>query len=157
MYFKNLNAMSTALNLTDIILGGSFLITGKILLGNWVYWVIMIVAYPISLWMVSAVTLSPSNTLLVANRLAMLLACGYTIVALLTLLKKRRKMITVAPQLQIADNGVYTAAEPEKKNDKIGRFLSEEKLSQFNSVINQFLKNKKPFLQQKYSLRDLAD
>ncbi len=43
-----------------------------------------------------------------------------------------------------------------KKNDKIGRFLNDEKLIHFNSLVNQFLIEKKPFLQQKYSLRDLS-
>ena len=36
------------------------------------------------------------------------------------------------PQLKIG-NGFYTIPEPEKKNDKIGRFLNEEKLTHFNS------------------------
>jgi len=40
--------------------------------------------------------------------------------------------------------------------DKIGRFLSEEKLTHFDSTINKFLTEKKPFLQHKYSLRDLS-
>ena len=86
----------------------------------------------------------------------MSVACVYAVIALLTLLKNRRRVIAAAGQLKIAGNGFYTIPEPEKKNDKIGRFLNDEKLTHFNSLINQFLLEKKPFLQQKYSLSKLA-
>jgi YesN/AraC family two-component response regulator len=116
----------------------------------------LIVAYPVSIWILDAATSNFSIILVAANRVAMLLACTYAIIALLTLLKNRRKMISGAPQVQIAANGTHSITKSEKKNDKIGRFLNDEKLTQFNSVINQFLIEKKPFLQQKYSLRELA-
>lgn len=116
----------------------------------------LIVAYPITIWILGAVTAHSSIILIAANRLAMLMACLYAVIALLALLKNRRKVAVEAPQLNIRGAGFYTIAEPEKKDDKIGRFLSDEKLTRFNSVINQFLIDKKPFLQQKYSLRDLS-
>ena len=94
--------------------------------------------------------------LVVANRIAMSVACVYAVITLLTLLKNRRKVIAAAGQLRLAGNGLYSIPEPEKKNDKIGRFLNDEKLTHFNSLINQFLIDKKPFLQQKYSLSKLA-
>src|SRR5262249_3097066 len=100
-----------------------------------------------------------SNSLIVlimANRMAMLLACAYALVALLTLLISRRKIIAGTPQLKIAANGFYTIPGHEEKNDKIGKFLTEEKLAQFDSAINRFLAENKPFLRQKYSLRDLS-
>ena len=116
----------------------------------------LIVAYPVSIWILDAATSNSSIILVVANRMAMLLASAYAAIALLILLKNRRKIISGAPQWQIASNGTYSIIKPEKKNDKISRFLNDEKLSHFNSLINQFLTEKKPFLQQKYSLRDLA-
>ena len=116
----------------------------------------LIVAYPVSIWILDVATSNSSIILIVANRMAMLLACAYVLVALLTLLKNRRKMIAGASPLQIASNGMYVINKGEKKNDKVGRFLNEEKLTHFNDVINEFLIQKKPFLQQKYSLRDLA-
>src|SRR6185312_10192669 len=67
-----------------------------------------------------------------------------------------KKLISSAGQLQIAGNRFYAMTETDKKNDKIGRFLSEEKLIHFDSAINKFLSEKKPFLQHKYSLRDLS-
>ena len=112
-------------------------------------------AYPISIWILGAASSNSSVMLVVANRMAMSVACVYVVIALVTLLKNRRKVI-VARQLQIAGNGLYSIPEPEKKDDKIGRFLNDEKLTHFNSLINQFLLDKKPFLQQKYSLSKLA-
>ena len=47
-------------------------------------------------------------------------------------------------------------AESEKRNDAIGRFLTEEKLAHFNSVVKEFLMANKPFLQPRYSLRELS-
>lgn len=113
--------------------------------------------YPISIWILDAATSNFSVTLAVVNRMAMTLACAYVIAALLTLFKNRRRIIAATPQLKIAGNEFYTITEQEKKDDKIGRFLTDERLTHFNSIINQFLLERKPFLQQKYSLRDLAD
>jgi AraC-like DNA-binding protein len=150
--------MNSALDLATTVThaGGLSFITAFLLTGIIVKWVSLIVVYPFSVWMLGAATSNSSIIFVVANRMAMLLACVYAIIALLTLLKNRRKMISGASQLQIAANGTYSITKPEKKNDKIGRFLNDEKLTQFNSVINQFLIEKKPFLQQKYSLRELA-
>jgi YesN/AraC family two-component response regulator len=148
--------MNTSYELTAIFLGGSVFVAGNILIGNWLKWAIMIVAYPISVWIIEATNSHSSLTLLVANRTAMLLAFAYVLIALLTLLKNRRKMIAASGQLKIAANSFYTVTEPAKKNDKIGRFLNEEKLTYFNTVINRFLLERKPFLQRKYSLRDLS-
>jgi len=136
--------MNTVYVLSATIPGISIFITGDILIGNWVKWAI------------AATTSNYSVILLIANRTAMLLAFVYVLVALFTLLKNRKKMITGAQQLKVAGNGSYTITEPGKKNDKIGRFLDGEKLTHFNLAINKFLAEKKPFLQQKYSLRDLA-
>jgi len=149
--------MNSAIDLMTIaIAGGSLFITGFFLLSGELNCASLIIFYPVSLWMLDAATSNTSVILLVANRVAMLLACGYDVIALLTLLKNRRKMMVGAPQLQTADSGVYAVAQPEKKNDKIGRFLSEERLRHFSTVINRFLLEKKPFLQHKYSLRELA-
>jgi YesN/AraC family two-component response regulator len=63
---------------------------------------------------------------------------------------------TIPGLFYITGNGFYAITEPEKKNDKIGRFLSEEKLTHYNFVINKLLTEKKPFLRQKYSLKDLS-
>ncbi len=136
---------------------GIFFIAGYLLTGNWLQWTLLIIVYPVSFWILDAATLNFSITLAVVNRIAMSLACAYVIAALLTLLKNRRRIIAATPQLKIAGNEFYKITEPEKKDDKIGRFLTNERLTHFNSVINQFLLEKKPFLQQKYSLRDLAD
>jgi YesN/AraC family two-component response regulator len=116
----------------------------------------LIIAYPVTIWILGTAAAHSSIILIAANRVAMLLACAYAVIALLALLKNRRKMLTDAPELQIVVNRKYALTAPEKKNDKIGRFLNDEKLTHFNFVINQFLIHKKPFLQQKYSLRDLS-
>jgi len=136
--------MNTVYELSATIPGVSIFIGGNILIGNWFKWAI------------ATTTSNSSVILLVANRAAMLLAFVYVLVALFTLLKNRKKMITGTQQLKVAGNGSYTITEPDKKIDKIGRFLSEEKLDHFNVAINKFLAEKKPFLQQKYSLRDLS-
>jgi len=47
-------------------------------------------------------------------------------------------------------------AEPKETEDKIGRLLSEEKLLMLHYAIKKFLAEKKPFVRQKYSLRDLS-
>jgi len=150
--------MNSALDLATTVThaGGLSFITAFLLTGTIVKLVSLIVVYPFSVWMLGVATSNSSIIFVVANRLAMLLACAYAIVGFLTLLKNRRKMISGAPQLQIAANGNYSITKPEKKNDKISRFLNDEKLTRFNSVINQFLVERKPFLQQKYSLRELA-
>jgi YesN/AraC family two-component response regulator len=148
--------MNAAYELTATILGGALFIAGNVMISNWLKWGMMIVAYPISVWIFGAATAHSSIILIAANRLAMLLACIYALIALLTLLKNRKKMISGTGQLQIAGKRFYTITEPEKKNDKIGRFLSEQKLTYFDSAINKFLAEKKPFLQHKYSLRDLS-
>ena len=155
-FFKKLDAMNTVYELSATISGVSFFIIGNILIGNWLKWAIMIVAYPISVWIIGVITSNTSFPLLVVNSTAMFLACVYVLVALLTLLKNRRIAITGNRQLKMTGNGFYTMTEPGKKNDKIGRFLSEEKLTHFDSAINKFLTEKKPFLQHKYSLRDLS-
>src|SRR5262245_56799911 len=103
----------------------------------------LIVAYPISIWLLDVATANSPVMLIVANRLAMLLACGYVVIGLLTLLKSRRKIIADAGLLKIRSNGFYTVPEPGGKVDKIGRFLSDERLTHFNSVINRFLVEKK--------------
>jgi AraC-like DNA-binding protein len=143
------------LTATVIHIDGSF-IAAYLLSAGLLKWVFLIMAYPVSIWILGAATSNSSIILVVANRLAMSVACVYTVIALLTLLKNRRKVVVGAGQLKIAGNGFYTVTEPEKKNDKIGRFLNEEKLTHFNLAINKFLTEKKPFLQQKYSLRDLS-
>ena len=153
---KKLDAMNTVYELSATISGVSFFIIGNILIGNWLKWAIMIVAYPISVWIIGVITSNISFTLLVVNSTAMVLACVYVLVALLTLFKNRRIDITGTQQLKMTGNGFYTMTEPGEKNDKIGRFLSEEKLTHFDSAINKFLTEKKPFLQHKYSLRDLS-
>ncbi len=136
--------------------GGSFFITAYLLSGSLINWAGLIVAYPISIWILGAATSNSSIILVVINRIAMSVACVYAVIALLTLLKSRKRVVAAAGQLKIAGNGFYSIPAPEKKNDKIGRFLNDEKLTQFNSLINQFLLEKKPFLQQKYSLSKLA-
>ena len=113
-------------------------------------------AYPVSIWILGAATSNSSIMFVVVNRIAMSVACVYTMIALLTLVKNRRRVVVDSGRLKIAGNEIYTIPEPEKKDDKIGRVLNEEKLSHFNSLINQFLLEKKPFLQQKYSLNKLA-
>jgi len=147
--------MNFAYDLTATIThaDGLSFIAGYLLMGNWLEWAVLIVAYPVSIWMLTA---GSSGELGVANRMAMLLSCIYVLVALFALLRSRKKIIAANAPMKIAGNAFYTVTEPEKKNDKIGRFLSEEKLTQFNSVINEFLQRKKPFLQQKYSLGELA-
>ena len=148
--------MNTSYELIAPLLGISLCIAGNILIGNWLKWAIVIVVYPISVWIIQATASNFSLTLLVANRAAMLLAFVYALIALITLLKNPRKMIAASGQLKIAGNGSYTMAALDKKDDKIGRFLSDDKLTHFNAAINKFLTEKKPFLRQKYSLRDLS-
>jgi YesN/AraC family two-component response regulator len=148
--------MNTVYDVSATIPGVSIFIAGNILIGNWLKWAIMIVAYPIIVWIIAATTSNPSFTLLVVNSAAMFLACVYVLVGLLTLLKNRRIAITGTRQLKMTGNGFYTMTEPEKKNDKIGRFLSDDKLTHFDATINKFLTEKKPFLRQKYSLKDLS-
>ena len=151
--------MNTAFEFTATIffIATLLFITRYILIGNWNKWTVWIIVYPVSIWILGTATSNSSIILVVANRMAMLLACVYVLIVLLGLSKNRGEIIATTPQLKIADSGFYTITEPEKKIDKLGRFLSDEKLAHFNSVINQFLLEKKPFLQLKYSLRDLAD
>ncbi len=150
--------MNIAYDLTATIahVGGSSFIVATLLTSSLLKWGGLIVAYPVSMWMLGAATAHTSIILIAATRLAMLLACVYALIALLTLLKNRKKMVAGAGQLRIAGNRFYTITEPEKRDDKIGRFLSDEKLAQFDLAINKFLAEKKPFLQHKYSLRDLS-
>ena len=150
--------MNTAYDLTTTVIhvtGLSF-IAAYLLSGNLLKWAGLIMAYPVSIWILGAATSNSSIMFVVANRIAMSVACVYVVIALMTLLKNRRRVLVGPAQLKIAGNGLYSITEPEKKDDKIGRVLNEEKLSHFNSLINQFLLEKKPFLQQKYSLNKLA-
>jgi AraC-like DNA-binding protein len=144
------------LTATVIHVAGYSFIAAYLLSANLLKWTGLIVAYPISIWILGAATSNSSIILVVVNRLAMALACVYVVIALLALLKNRRRVVVGSGQLNIAGHGFYTMPEPESKIDKIGRFLSDEKLIQFNSLINQFLMEKKPFLQHKYSLSKLA-
>src|SRR4029078_813673 len=112
--------MNTVYELSATIPGVSIFIGGNILIGNWFKWAI------------ATTTSNSSVILLVANRAAMSLACVYALVALFTLLKNRKKMITGTQQLKVAGNGSYTITEPCKKNDKMGRFLDWETLTHFN-------------------------
>ena len=148
--------MNTCYELVAMIPGISLFIAGNILIGNWLKWAIMIVAYPIFVWIIGAATSHSSITFLIATRTVIALSFVYVVIALLTLLKKSRKMITPPGLLEIAGNGSHTIDARDKKDDKIGRFLSDDKLSHFNIAINKFLTEKKPFLRQKYSLRDLS-
>jgi len=148
--------MNSCYELVAMIPGISLFIAGNILIGNWLKWAIMIVAYPIFVWIIGATTSNSSITFLIATRTVIALSFVYVVIALLTLLKKSRKMITPPGLLEIAGNDSYTIAAHDKKEDKIGRFLSDDKLSHFNVAINKFLTEKKPFLRQKYSLRDLS-
>ena len=50
-------------------------------------------AYPISIWILGAATSNSSIILVVINRIAMSVACVYAVIALLTLLKNRRKVV----------------------------------------------------------------
>ncbi len=117
----------------------------------------IIVSYPVRIWILGAATSKTSIMLIVASRLAMLLACGYVIVAVLALSKKRGQGIAVPSPLKMPNNGAYTAGETEKTNDSMRGFFSEEKVTHFNSAIDEFLNNNKPFLRRKYSLRNLSD
>jgi len=148
--------MNTSYELAVMIPGISLFIAGNVLVGNWLKWAMMIVAYPLTVWIIGTVTSDSSVTLLVANRMVMLLAFVYALVALLTLLKNPRKMIAASGALKIAGKGFYAVTAPRQKVDKIGRFLSDDKLTHFDSAINKFLTESKPFLRQKYSLRDLS-
>jgi len=153
---KKIDAMNTSYELVAMIPGISLFIAVNILIGNWLKWAIMIVAYPICVWIMGAATTNSSITLLVASRVAIVFSFVYVLIALLALLKNSRKMITAPGQLKIAGNDSYTITAHDKKDDKIGRFLSDDKLTHFNISINKFLTEKKPFLRQKYSLRDLS-
>src|SRR5262245_4224011 len=83
----------------------------------------LIVAYPISIWLLDVATDNYLVMLIVANRLAMLLACGYVVIGLLTLLKSRRKIIADAGLLKIRSNGFYTARNPEERLIRSAGFL----------------------------------
>jgi AraC-like DNA-binding protein len=150
--------MNTAYDLTAAIThaGGLSFIAGYLLISDWVKWSALIMIYPVSIWILGVANSNASIIVVVANRIAMSVACVYTVIGLSALLKNRRKIIAGIPQVKTG-NGFYTITEPEKRIDKVGRFLNEEKLTHFNSLINQFLIEKKPFLQQKYSLRELAN
>jgi YesN/AraC family two-component response regulator len=117
----------------------------------------MDIAYHLAatIWILGLATSNVSTILFVAHRLAVLFACVYALVALLTLLKNSRKIMASASQLMITNKGLH-AIDYEKENDKIGRYFSEEKVTHFDSVISQFLMENKPFLRQKYSLSELA-
>src|SRR5689334_7098466 len=101
--------MNIAYDLTSIVAhpGALSFIAGYLLIGNWLKWTILIIVYPVCIWMLDATTTNPSIIPVAANRLAMLLACGYAIMALLTLLKNRKKIVVNGSQLQIADQGFY--------------------------------------------------
>ena len=125
--------MNIAYDLTAAVIHGSFFITAYLLSGSLINWAGLIVAYPISIWILGAATSTSSIIIGVINRIAMSVACVYAVIALLTLLKVD-KSCSAAGQLKIAGNGFYSIPAPEKKNDKIGRFLNDEKLTQFNSL-----------------------
>jgi AraC-like DNA-binding protein len=150
--------MNIAYDLTSTVIhvAGSSFIAAYLLNPNLLKGAGLIMAYPISIWILGVATSNSSIVLVVVNRIAMSVACVYAVIALLALLKNRRKVVVGAGQLNIAGHGFYTMPEPENKIDKIGRFLSDEKLIQFDSLINRFLMEKKPFLQHKYSLSKLA-
>lgn len=118
----------------------------------------MDIAYHLAatIWILGLATSNVSIILFAAHRLAVLFACVYALVALLALLKNSRKVMASASQVIIADKGLYAITESEKEKDKIGRYFSEEKVTHLDSVISQFLMEKKPFLRQKYSLSELA-
>src|SRR6476620_11679247 len=137
--------MNTAYELAVTILAGSSFTVAYPLSAGLLKWAGLIMAYPISVWILGAASSNSSIMLVFANRIAMSVACVYAAITLLTLLKNRRKVMVAAGPLKIAGHGLYSIPEPEKKNDKIGRFLNDEKLTHFNSLINQFLIDKKPF------------
>src|SRR4051812_18220737 len=92
---------------TVIHVDGSF-IAAYLLSADLLKWVFLIMAYPVSIWMLGVASSNPSIILIVANRLAMSVACVYAVIALLTLLKNRRRVVVGSGQLKIAGNGFYT-------------------------------------------------
>jgi AraC-like DNA-binding protein len=100
---------------------------------------------------------SLSIFLLVADNAAMLLAGGSALIVSLAISRKYKKNLSAKNPLKIAGSGPYSKNGHTKKTDKIGRFFpNQEKINQTSFLINEFLVKNKPFLQQKYALRNLA-
>ncbi len=107
--------MNTSYELVATILTGSSFIAAYLLSDNLIKWAGLIVAYPISIWILGAATSNSSIILVIVNRVAMSVACVYAIIALLALLKNRRRVVVGSGQLTVAGNGFYSIPEPEKK------------------------------------------
>jgi len=71
------------------------------------------------------------------------------------LLLSRKRNTTIMDHLKKFLNESRPVLRNEPK-DKIGRFFNDERIAHMNSSIHEFLTTKKPFLQQKYSLSELA-
>ena len=141
---------------TIIVFCSLSLFAGYILTGNWLKRILLFIVFPVGIWITGAA--GPSTPFVLGNQ-ALTLLTIYFIVALIVLIaSKWQKRIAATDHLKIGANRLYTAAiaKPEKTVDKIGRFLTDEKMMRFDSVVNQFLVENKPFLRQKYSLRELA-
>jgi len=71
------------------------------------------------------------------------------------LLLSRKRNTTIMDHLKKFLNESRPVLRNEPK-DKIGRFFNDERIAHMNSSIHEFLTTKKPFLQHKYSLSELA-
>ena len=77
-------------------------------------------------------------------------------IVMAVLLLKRKRTKTSKDNLKAIPDGSRSTLVNER-TDKIGRFFNEERIAHMNSSINEFLTTKRPFLQHKYSLGELAD
>ncbi|HYV52947.1 MAG TPA: hypothetical protein VE933_00050, partial [Chitinophagaceae bacterium] len=64
---------------TVIYVGGLSFIAAYLLSGNLFKWAGLIVAYPVSIWILDAATSNSSIMFVVVNRLAMAVACVYVV------------------------------------------------------------------------------
>ena len=141
---------------TIILFSSLSLFAGYILTGNWLRWTLLFIVFPIGIWMTGAA--APTTQLVLGNSAIILLAIYFVVALIVLIVSKWHKRLAATDHKKIGMNGLYTAAivKPEKTDDKIGRFLTREKMMSFDSVINQFIIENRPFLRQKYSLRELA-
>jgi YesN/AraC family two-component response regulator len=81
----------------------------------------------------------------------------YSVLLLLVFLKYYRERSKQSGQLKVVTGAFHPSNDLNKTDDKLRRFLSDEKkMDQIHVRVQEFLSEKKAFLQQRYSLSQLA-
>ena len=98
------------------------------------------------------------------NAMLFVLTAFYFGLTLLTVKQKTINIVTVPSSMPITHPAIIHAEflkEHGQDNETIGMhkttLLTDERIQQIDEVVTRFLDQKKPFLQQRYSLKDLAE